>query len=695
MFDIIMLVISIIIFVISLVWVIVSIKRENNVSRKLIGKSIIYIAFALFPLYFVGNMSAQGGIFDTIISSFLGVIRVASGENSLADTRETVGTLNGISGYFVANYTATLHFVFVSLVLGFVAGLFKNFYAKIIYNFFDKGKLYVFSDFSNRSILLAEDIRQQMKNKCAIVFLGELNLQSDAHNDYAQRLSKINAYIFNCTVDELYLHKRYLKSNVYFFLLKQNEEENLKDALILADKYENNIPGKNDKTSNDLQSCKQEIYVYLLNTYDETIAIIDAIKHPQNNAIKMNFRIINESRTLIYSLFDENPLFLSAKDDKLKILIIGGGRLGTAAAEIAAWCGQTVKIKPQIIVVDKNTEIEKQFELKYPELSANSTSEFAKSECCVNFYTCDVFSGEFANILREHPDVGFVICTLGDNETNIKVALKTTQIYEQLSYTNESKDLVNPNMQTHVFVDDPFLFDISSELKFDNKNDCNIIPFGSYKKLYTQKNIISHYLNRLGMSVNRFYERDGVKADIQKAMGDEKEKLIKKTHDRADDSYNSKEFFRVSSMAAGLHFKYKMYSALCELNSEIFPAELWRNNPSSEMIFKLKNALSDEGVVEELSILEHRRWNIYMRSQGWGAASFEMADNWYGKEANTWRNFTAKLTTCLVAWDELDDVDRWLKEKHGVIKDFKEVDRVLVRDIGSILAQVNEIDIIK
>ncbi len=105
----------------------------------------------------------------------------------------------------------------------------------------------------------------------------------------------------------------------------------------------------------------------------------------------------------------------------------------------------------------------------------------------------------------------------------------------------------------------------------------------------------------------------------------------------------------------------------------------------------MRELLDDAAIVEPLSILEHRRWNVFMRSQGWRRASYDIADNWYGKEGTSMhRNFPCKLTLCLVPWKELDNVDNWQISKTGKCDNFKELDRIMVRDLATIVKQAKE-----
>ncbi len=670
MIQTILIVFSLVIFVIGFVVMIYTAKKEYGFSNKVIARLIFFVGSALFPLYVIGYYKAPGGVFDMAVSSFLGIVRVLTGENSLGDTREVIGVLPSEMTIFVANYTAFLHLLLVLLVMGFVLSFFKNHLSKFNYRFVERGKLFIFTEASERSLLLAEDIRRQEKydktKKCAIVFLQNMNETTCLPDGYEERLNKMSAHLFDLDVCDLPIYKRYLKHTVCFFLLKTNEEENLKQALILAQKY-----GQSDFAGH--------LQIHILNSSQEAAAVVDTIEY----STVMSFRIFNETRALLYDLFDRNPLFLAKQSDVLKILVVGGGKIGTEAVKLASWCAQTLKLRPEIVVVDCDAAWQKRFEAQCPELAVKDAKSQKNEDVNISFYHQDVRNSDFLQTLKAHHDVGYVLCALGDEELNLSTAMYIRSAYEGIRFNKAENGNVVNKPQIHLLLNNPFLSEISSKILFNAKIDSELVPFGSLQNLYTLDNVSATYLDHLGMAVNRFYARyyaGNVGADE-----------LAKAENEADKQYDDKEYNRTSSMALGLHAKYKLYAALCEMENKVFSKDEWSEKPSDEMLDEMKVFLSKEENVEALSILEHRRWNTYMRTQGWQYAELSLADAWYGIEKNDHRNFAAKYTTCLVSWEELKNVDEWLLKKHGKTSDLQELDRVMVRDLDVILRQAKNI----
>ncbi len=710
-------IVSLVFFVLSFVVMGFTIKHEHGFSNKVVGRLIIGVGFSLFPLYLLGNTGAVGGPFDMTISSYLGIVRVLTGENSLENTREAIGDLPHNVEFFIANYTALLHFMLSLLVLGFVLNFFKNFLSKFSYNSIENGTLCVFNELSERTLLLAEDIRKREKNKtlqnCTVVFLAKADEQNSQSVGYLERLRATGAHIFDIAPDKFKIHRRYYRKNIDFFLLKYSEEENLKDALALAKKYsvqkkQNvlqkltsnfsssiasffskcadklnalfckifNLPHKRKK-----EKKKAHFQIHILTSTPEAVAAVDTIEYSKN----ISLRLFDESRAMIYGLLDAHPLFLARRGSKTKIMVVGAGRMGTQAVKTCAWCAQTIDAAPEIIVIDSDSTWETRFAADCPELSPLTQTAFAKEESIITFYNHNVEHSGFLDIMKKHDDVGYIICALGNEELNLRTALYIRGAYEEIRFEAGLNDNTLDRPQIHLLLSNPFLHDISSTLKYNAKIPSDLKPFGNLKNLYTWENVVNPYLDHLGMAANRYYARH--------FAGNVSAKEMKAIEESADKDYEDREYVRLSSMATGLHAKYKFHDALAQISGIKYSEEQWRGKPCTDMIKKMRNLLLDENLVEQLSIVEHKRWNVYMRAQGWRRASYEMADKWYNdKRANKHRNFCCKLTLCLAPWKELDDVDNWQMEKEGKCDGFKELDRIMVRDLATIIEQAKELN---
>lgn len=673
-------ILSVFIFLFGVSFTIYYIKKSRADAKKAIIGLITSTALAFFPLYFIDISPADGGLLDRIFRAFLGVARSMMGENSLDDTRiALIGATNGLS-FAASIYTSFLHVVATLLLLGLLFSFFENFFPKIKYHLYPRASITVFSNISDRTILLAKDMKAQAlagkKRDGIFVFLDEGNQRSNIDPRYLKEIKILNAFIFNENVCALSLPRLFNINNVDYFLLQENETTNLNEAIELSKKWANPFKKYNDK--------KLDIRVHILNANPEAEQIVDSIEY--NSRIK--FRLIRETRTALYNLVNQHPLFLGAKNNQLTVLVIGAGRSGQEAIKTVAWCGQTLLIQPNILVVDSNPFVAQQFQKDCPELMKDRN-------CSIQFTTLDVTGNEYTEFLAIHPEVGYIICTLGDESLNVNTAMYTRGIYDKIRFSPENA-LYMQQPQIHIRVTQPFLHDVVSRMQFDARQNCHLNAFGSISELYTWENITGSYLDCIGIAINRFYELDFAKEELRGLSADIAKSRKQKIIIRADENYEKKEFNRGASIALGLHAKYKLYAALVEFLGNEQERYNWGQDPTLEIIDKVQSYmntdLEENPLIEAISELEHRRWNHYMRTQGWQTTNLDQMDLWYDELGTKHRNFAAKLTPCLVDWDDLPTLDRELFERHPNQKtDFQMLDRIFVTNLPEILREANQI----
>ncbi len=668
---------SVAIFTLGSIGVLILVGKNKSNPKRRIAALMVVNALALLPLYLNGNKNAQGGILDTAISAVLEIIKVVTGNGELSTTREMLGDVPDSLVVVSAIYTGIVHLTLSALLLGLILSLFKDFFPKIKYKLFSYGDVNVFSQLNERSLLLAKDIYVN-RTKDTIVFLNTSVDETTDNEVMIEQALRINAFVFSIGLGSVKFNSNI--NNVHFFLLKSNEKENLKDSLELTDKY-NKI------------DFKQNIKIHILSSQEEVETVMDATV--RNNEKKLKLRLIKENRLMLYNLYENLPLFLAKKDDELEILIVGVGRKGLEAAKIATWCAQTLKNKPRIIMVDKDGSIESKFEKECPGLYCKKDLCMGSDECQIIFERFDVESGDFTEMIKKYPNIGYVICTLGDDRMNIRTAISVRSVYEEIKFEKDGKITDLPFI--NVLVKDQFLFDITKDLCYDYARGiyCKLLSFGSLKSTYTWENIVSPYLDALGMAFNRFYEMHFNEYKVIQAAHDEKQKIKEEIFDVADHNYERNQYSKASSTALAIHCKYKLFSCLSEHMGNKYDNEVWMNTPSVELINEIKdiidNPTTGEVIVEELSKLEHRRWNAYMLANGWRKCTTQQTKKWYG-QLRDYRNFAAKLHPCIIPWSELDNLSNWMFEQFNKKVDFKELDRIMIKHLPEILLWANEIN---
>ncbi len=753
--------ISALILVISFLFITIQ-KHKTQLIQNTIGQLLIASIIALTPLYFVKHYNSEEDTLNSILLSFISSIHAISYEDSVHDIQ---GIATGIhlendenfdklsdkpfdeqfntssksknestfGQAFAKYYSALLHLLILLFVGGFILSLFKNFFSKAKY-YLSYGQLCVFTEFSERSYLLAKDIRnseQQNKKRHVIVFLNTPHIED--HTLYSPKeIRALNAIFFNMDSDEFKILPRFYRirkkevmtkhqcffrvcsaclthlkkikraedqskyEDIHFFLLSLEDASNLQALFKLYGKYKEESP-------------QGKILVHVLSDLPESENIVDSLENIEN----FNLRLIKESRAIFYELFDERPLFLGRRGNTLKILVVGAGRNGLEAVKIASWCGQTIQLKPEIHVIDSNPSVAQEFYATCPELGENA-DDFAKSESKVIFHILDINSPEFLVFLRNNNDIGYVICALGDDELSLKISLLIRRVFEenvsQYAKNNENfkreNDLFDTLPLINTILNNSFFAQTVHKLKFDTKDDCHIHAIGDLENRYTWDNIVSPCFAVAGQSVNRFYEKKFGRELIVNANDEERSIVIKQIENIADTKYEDKEYNRASSVALAVHSKYKIYSAMYDLEHE-FSQRLsfdcitnennstflidWTSKIPHELLDLYDKIIKNPQHKEALARLEHTRWNVYTRSLGWRKLDHEYLPNCIAQK-NNHRDFSAKLHACLVSWEELNNVDDIL-EKNGKDKsNFQVLDTIFIEKMTEILKEAQQAD---
>ena len=319
---------------------------------------------------------------------------------------------------------------------------------------------------------------------------------------------------------------------------------------------------------------------------------------------ELKIRRVNEIRALIYRfLYDEGyKLFESAvqsEDGKKAItaVIAGLGKYGTEMLKALSWYCQMDGYTVEIHAFDRDELAEDKFAALCPELMSekyNGVSIPGESEYTIQIHSgTDVRTKTFSEKMNEIGNVSFVFVCLGDDTDNINQAANIRMLCERMGS--------NPVITTVVY---------SSE----------------------EKEAIEDITNYRGQPY-------GIKAigDLESSyseeilVGSELEKLALERHLKwgKEDEFWQYEYNYRSSMASAIHLKARIACGI----------------PGAD---KAESDLNPEerDIIEHL---EHRRWNTYMRSEGYVYS---------GSPEKSSRNDLAKMHHDLVDFDSLTEEDK-------------------------------------
>lgn len=319
---------------------------------------------------------------------------------------------------------------------------------------------------------------------------------------------------------------------------------------------------------------------------------------------KMKVRRINEVRSLVTRILYEDGvrLFETAKDfgeddKRISAVIVGLGGHGTEMLKALTWYCQMDGYHVSIDAFDADENAEERFCAAAPELMSekyNGVKIAGEAEYTIRIHSgTDVTTKSFADEIAKLTDTTYVFISLGSDEMNIKTAAELRMMFERMK--------IKPVIQAVVYsTDEKNALSGITNFK-DQPYDIEFI--GDIKSSYSEAVIMNSEL-----------EDDAVAR--HKKWGKEEEFW------RYEYNYNS-------SIASSLHAKARI---ACKI-------------PGAD---KKEEELTEEErtIIESI---EHRRWNAYMRSEGY---------IYSGSTEKSSRNDLAKMHNDLVDYSSLSEEEK-------------------------------------
>ena len=316
---------------------------------------------------------------------------------------------------------------------------------------------------------------------------------------------------------------------------------------------------------------------------------------------RMKVRRIDSTRSVINRILYEegHKLFETAVpvedgEKKITAVIVGLGAYGMGMVKSLAWYGQMYGYKIEINGFDKDKNAFDRLCVDCPELmSEKYNGVYVKGEGCytININSdVDVDTKKFADRIMALKDATYVIVSLGNDEKNIETAAYLRMLFER----NGAK----PVIQTIVY--DSEKKRALAGIKNYRGQSYNIDFIGDIESIYSENVIVDSEL-----------ERDALERHLKWG----------KEQDFWDYEYNYR-----SSIATAIHFRARKSCGIAGMN-------------------KATEQLTTEER-DSLEALEHMRWNVYMRSEGYVFS---------GSQDKKSRNDLGKMHHDLVDFDKLDD----------------------------------------
>ena len=563
--------------------------RVLDGSRIMFGGVIFSSVILFIPIYLNTFKGTECGIFETILISIHNMIRLFIVDGEYLFITEN---MQGIPQWLTAPYTALFAILFVLapvLTFSFVLSFFKNIssYTRFLFNF---GKdAYIFSELNEKSLALAETISAKHGKKCVFIFTDVFEREEEESFELIEQGKELGAIFFKKDIINVNFSRHSAKSALNFFCIGENETENIAQALnlILKHKYRKN-------TLLYVFSTQLEAELLLTNAF---VGEGDMSEEQNEDMIKV--RRVNHVRSLInHNLYDKGyeMLFHSAYDDgsgtkQINAVVVGMGQHGVEMTKALAWCCQMDGYRLEVDVVDSRADAEKEFLSQCPELMKMNGRHDDKGDAQ---YTIRIHSGmnvntyDFDQMIIGLPRTTYVFVALGSDEMNIAVAVKLRALFLQQG--------IHPKIQAVVY---------SSEKKVALQNIANFKG-------------ASYDIDFIGDMRSAFSEKVILESDVEQAA------LKRHTRWGTVSDFWRFDYNYKSSVASAIHRMLKSKCGIPGIDKEPkerTEQELW-------------------GIRQ----LEHRRWNAYMRTEGYVYS---------GSPEKASRNDLAKMHNCLVPFNDL------------------------------------------
>jgi len=351
---------------------------------------------------------------------------------------------------------------------------------------------------------------------------------------------------------------------------------------------------------------RDNTHIYIFSTKIESELLLTAIDKG-----KVKVRRINEVQSLVNRILYERGsiIFDSAREDtngdkRISAVVVGMGNHGTEMVKALTWYGQMDGYRLEINAFDKDELAEEKFVALAPELMSsdyNGVDVEGEAQYQITIHPdVDVQTITFADKISKITNASYVFVALGNDDMNINTAVNLRMYFERIKIHPVIQAVVYNSQQRKAL-----------EGIANYRGQAYDIEFvGDIESSYTEDVIIDSEL-----------EDDALKRHLK--WGKEEE-------------FWTYEYNYRSSMASAIHMKARVKCGI----------------PGAD---KKEADLSDEErtIIETL---EHRRWNAYMRAQGYIFS---------GSTDKSSRNDLAKMHHDLVDYSSLTEEVKRLDSKVG------------------------------
>ncbi len=420
----------------------------------------------------------------------------------------------------------------------------------------------VFSELNSESLALARDLRKNHP-QTALIFAAVH--PEETEQELKQEALGLNAVLFRKHMEELPLEIHNKDRSLWLFTISENEQSNVAQGLELVERY-----GNRERTN---------LYVFANSTESELLFSAYRDK-------AMRIRRINLVRSAINRmLYDEGTrLFRDAlpQEDGSKLItavIVGMGEYGTHMLKTLTWFCQMDGYRVRLHAFDEAPLAKQRFAAQCPELMDEQYNGVqVPGEACytIKFHRrTPVDTTLFTDQILKIPEATYVLVDLGSDEKNIETAVNLRMLFERIG--------AKPVIQAVVHSDEKRKAILALQ---------EILEAEEQKQQAKGKiKHVNHRLELIGNLEHACSENVIIDSEL------EADALCRHLRWGSEPEFWAVEYNYRSSIALSIAAKTRKDLGI----------------PGAD---KEEKQLTEEERIA-LESLEHRRWNAYMRSEGY------------------------------------------------------------------------------
>ncbi len=397
-------------------------------------------------------------------------------------------------------------------------------------------------------------------------------------------VQELGAIAFSKEIHDMDFFKHSKNSRVVFFALDEDETRNTTDALRLLDRY----------------AARENTDLYVFSSQTEAGAMFSAPQGENTAAIAVKVRVVDENRSVVYrELYDNGQAIFEGamKSDNgdafIGAVVVGMDAIGTHMLKNLPWFCQMDGYKALVWGFSEQTGVADRLQVECPELfDKRCNGRFdddgeAQYELAV-FDGVNAQSPAFYDQLATLPFLTYVLISCGNDEKNLRLAMQIRSWCERRHLHPKITAVVRDAHKNEA---------LRSMIDFKG-NTYDIDCIADIRSCYSYRTILDN--------------------DVEQAA------LKRHLKWGTEDAFWRFAYNYNSSVASAIHHKMKVACGI--EGADVTPQE--RSDAARQALRKL----------------EHRRWNAYMRSQGYV----------FGEV----RNDLAKTHPCLVTFEKLSLEDQ-------------------------------------